>query len=579
MFSGRLQYLVRATTSIFIMSVSLWLTLIMFASAESITDFDILIEVQADSSLRVTETITYDFEEAERHGIYRDVKETHAQSATSWFKDRYVAFELMSVKRNGQSEPYERVSSEGLSLRIGDPEITLSGPQLYELSYVIRGAVATYETGPEVYWNVTGNEWEVPILNTEITVVAGEKVTLLPDQVCYVGKSGSTEQCESVLVDEHTAVFTATALSAYEGITVAQRVMLPEQPVVLERYDGILIWLIIMVVWFGALLWWLLRWRFFYNPSQSIIVQYEPYQDFKPMFTGVLFDNRLDSRDITAGIVYLAEQGFLSIAQRKEKTLLVIETTDYTLTLRRPLAEVATEFQKKLISLLGFAQTGDAITLSEIKKNHTQLQENAKIIEQLKKAVVDDLVRLGFLQQRMTRGFQIGLIIVLAIIAFIALPISAALFGAHAFGPVALLIGSSILITLFGLERRTTKGYEAMNYLKGFKDFLSTTEKERYTFHNAPAKNPEQFMEYLPYAIAFGVEKEWAEVFKDIQLTAPSWYSAPQGSTFNAVVFTSNIDSFATAFASSTGPTYSSSGSGGGGSSGGGGGGGGGGSW
>ena len=28
----------------------------------------------------------------------------------------------------------------------------------------------------------------------------------------------------------------------------------------------------------------------------------------------------------------------------------------------------------------------------------------------------------------------------------------------------------------------------------------------------APSKNTEQFMQYLPYAISFGVEKEWAKV-------------------------------------------------------------------
>ena len=110
---------------------------------------------------------------------------------------------------------------------------------------------------------------------------------------------------------------------------------------------------------------------------------------------------------------------------------------------------------------------------------------------------------------------------------------------------------------------------------KGFKDFLSTTEKERYKFHNAPARNTQQFMEYLPYAIAFGVEKEWAEVFKDIPLDQPSWYSSQNNSTFNAVAFTHNLSAFSTSVSSSSG----SSGSSGAGSAGGGGGGGGGGSW
>jgi uncharacterized membrane protein len=129
-----------------------------------------------------------------------------------------------------------------------------------------------------------------------------------------------------------------------------------------------------------------------------------------------------------------------------------------------------------------------------------------------------------------------------------------------------------VIIISFGVtyQRRTLKGYEALNYLKGFKDYLSTTEKERYKFHNAPALNPEQYMEYLPYAIAFGVEKEWAEVFKDIQITPPDWYQSDVPKQFNAPAFAASLSSFSTSLSSSAG----TSGSSGGGSSGGGGGGG-----
>ncbi len=120
--------------------------------------------------------------------------------------------------------------------------------------------------------------------------------------------------------------------------------------------------------------------------------------------------------------------------------------------------------------------------------------------------------------------------------------------------------------------RRTTLGYEAKEYLQGFKDFLSVTEAQRYIFHNAPEKNAEHFMEFLPYAIAFGVEKQWAKVFEGITLPSPSWYDGGSMSTFSAVNLTSSLGEFSSSFTAS-------SGSSGGGSSGGGGGGGGGGSW
>jgi len=38
--------------------------------------------------------------------------------------------------------------------------------------------------------------------------------------------------------------------------------------------------------------------------------------------------------------------------------------------------------------------------------------------------------------------------------------------------------------------------------------FLEYTEKERIKFFNSPETNPQEFLDYLPYATAFGVEKE-----------------------------------------------------------------------
>jgi uncharacterized membrane protein len=126
------------------------------------------------------------------------------------------------------------------------------------------------------------------------------------------------------------------------------------------------------------------------------------------------------------------------------------------------------------------------------------------------------------------------------------------------------------------MDRRTGLGYEALNHLEGFKLFLSVTDKERFAFHNAPEKSPELFMKYLPYAVAFGVEKEWAKVFASLTIPNPNWYEGSGGiSAFSATALTSDLASFSTSFSASSG----TSGSSGGGSSGGGGGGGGGGSW
>ncbi|MBP6881001.1 MAG: DUF2207 domain-containing protein [Candidatus Pacebacteria bacterium] len=566
----------RKAALVVLVSAALWAALITIASAEAIRSFDSDILVHEDSSFTVTETIVYDFEQELRHGIFRNIKDKHPQEASAWYKTRYIDLELISVTRDGQSEPYTLEPYDGLSVKIGDPYSTIIGQHVYQIKYLVRGGLAEYPEGVELYWNATGDEWPVTIESAIALVRVSYGVEMLSDRDCYVGLHGSAERCDSIETQTDGIVFNEQRIFPGQGFTIAQSLDLPVSPQILERTDMTWLWVVLFAVWFSGLGVWIYRWRTAHRPSQTIIPQYEPLPEFKPMFTGILFDNRLDTRDITACIVYLAQQGFISIKQTTDKVAWLFDATDYEVTLLRPSEEVETEFQRQVLTLIFGPFTGVGVTkkLSDIKSDEAQRRKNSATIQVLRKTVIMELVKQGLLEQTISRTARISIGVALVFVGQYFLPM------VMLFGPftIAFIFGTvlTILILLIaGFERRTRKGYEALNYLKGFKDFLSVTEKERYKFHNAPALSPQQFMEYLPYAIAFGVEEEWAEVFKDIQIGQPDWYSSTSGSTFNAVAFTGSIGAFSTAFASSSG----SSGSRGGGHSGGGGGGGGGGSW
>ena len=106
---------------------------------------------------------------------------------------------------------------------------------------------------------------------------------------------------------------------------------------------------------------------------------------------------------------------------------------------------------------------------------------------------------------------------------------------------------------------------------------MEMVDKDRATFY----EKENMFEAFLPYAILFGMTKEWIKRMRDIYgeeyfSTHPmSWYVGGAGS-FNADSFTSVMDNLSSSIAAST---LSPSGSGGSGGSGGGGGGGGGGGW
>ncbi len=594
-----------------ILSASLWLALFAVAPAEVIRSFDSKILVADDGTLTVTETIDYDFEGASRHGIYRNIPDKHMQPASDCYKYRYVDFELLSVTRDGVSEPYSQNGDDGLSVRIGDTDSVITGLHQYKITYRARGALASYPDSTELYWNVTGHEWEVPMQEVSASIIVGQNVGLGNEGWCYVGLPGGNSKCASISRDGSIVSFVEKSLSPGTELTIAQSLALPATPLVLERVVSVWLWLIVLLLWFGGLGVWIYRWRTKLKPDLPVIARYEPYEDFKPMFTGVLFDNRLDSRDITAGIIYLAQQGFISIKQTTDKVFWLFETNDYEISLLKSKNDAQKAYQKELLSLIFHKPTSflkelkenlglmseaksfrlssggqtsyeeqevTIVKLSEIKGNNNAARANYKTIQRLKATVKNDLVQRGFLEKKANKSLSVVVIFLFVFLVF-GETIYNFLGGLSTFISVIIISSfiSFLIFFTFGLSRRTKKGYEALNHLKGFKDFLSTTEKDRYKFHNAPSLSPQQFMEYLPYAIAFGVEKEWAEVFEGIIIDAPDWYSSSTGASFSAAAFTADIGSFATAFASSG--ASGASGSSGGGSAGGGSGGGGGGSW
>ena len=138
-----------------------------------------------------------------------------------------------------------------------------------------------------------------------------------------------------------------------------------------------------------------------------------------------------------------------------------------------------------------------------------------------------------------------------------------------------LISGISTIVFGMIMPRKTLKGVEAKEYLLGLKKYISVAETRRIQFHNAPEKTPRHFEELLPFAMIFGLEREWAEQFKSMTY-APAWYNDNQMATFNSVVFANSLKSFSGIGTSSFAPGGGSGFSGG---AGGGFGGGGGGSW
>ncbi len=160
------------------------------------------------------------------------------------------------------------------------------------------------------------------------------------------------------------------------------------------------------------------------------------------------------------------------------------------------------------------------------------------------------------------------------------------------FFTISLVVAFLMNVLFFRLMKNyTPDGRKLLDQIEGFRMYMSTAEKERIKALarvDMPEDTPQHFESLLPYAIALGVEKEWAARFDDVLKKVqynPGWYTGtyPLYHMNTAAFMTGLSGGLGTAVASSSMAPGSSSGFGGGfgggGSSGGGGGGGGGGGW
>ncbi len=89
------------------------------------------------------------------------------------------------------------------SLRIGDPDRTVTGPHTYRISYTVAAVTTRLADHDELYWNAVGPDWQVPV--EAITVqVTGAQVTRA---TCFAGRPGGTAGCTSAQASGPSATY------------------------------------------------------------------------------------------------------------------------------------------------------------------------------------------------------------------------------------------------------------------------------------------------------------------------------------------------------------------------------------
>lgn len=570
----------------------------------TIEDFKVRIQLKKDGWMDVQESIHVLFNEP-RHGIFRFIPVNYD---TGRQFGRRIVMKGISVTDESGSVLATLVNQDGpnVSIRIGDKDVLLAPGtrRTYIIRYSTYGMLNWFDEGAkwtptvELYWNLTGNEWDTTIKRTSFEVqfpkvddvknvhsriFTGAYGSRTQQTTLGVAKDVYGEQSEFTVTQAKNGIRAErlTPLSPYNGATLV--LSIPAN-VIPQPGLATTIWMIVtanmgllnpVIVFVGLSLLWFWFGR---DPKGGpVVVQFDRPLDLGPAECGAMLDERVDQRDVAAAIVSLAQKGFLKIEAKVSEGVIFRSHTTILHVLSNADKSNLTLFEAELFTRL--SKCGDTVTESELSSSV------APHIGELKDVIYDDVARRGYYlaNPNKTRQVWIGLgLLVVVLLAYLLHKSSLS------FSPVPAVLGaivSAVVVIVFGLQmpKRTQGGSRVRQQVVGFEEFIRRAHKNELDWMSKRQPDQALYEEYLPYAMAFGLGAVWARAFESIVLTQPNWYAGP----FNSHTFADDLNSSTNRAATAASiPPRSSGGSGGssgfssgGGFSGGGFGGGGGGSW
>jgi Predicted membrane protein (DUF2207) len=542
------------------------------AKSWRVTDFQDDILVDRDGSAVVTERITLRFD-GEWHGIRRTIPiEYPGPNGTNY----ELFLKVMSVTDgNGGTLKYDSSTSNGArDLKIYVPD-AVDTTRTVEITYRVRNGTRFFKDYDEFYWNVTGNDWPVPIDHAAATVRFPDSAAGSLRAQAFTGVYGSTQRDATSTVDGAVTEFeTSTPLPMRGGLTID--VYIPkdilQEPSALTKFFWFLggnpVVFLPLVTFAGMFALWWYKGRD-PDPGMSVAPIYEPPAGISPAEAGTLLDDTIHPRDITSTMVDLAVRGYIKIEETAEKALLFAHK-DYIFHLLKPREQWGADLAPhERVMLENVFADGSETRLSSLKNRFYTA------VPVIRQDIMAALKRKGIylLDPESANGYSIGAaVLILAPFAILQFLGWANFLNSVGLVIVCVLLSAAIW-WLFArvMTAKTMQGARTRVAVLGFQEFMNRVDAERLKI-----MPPTTFEKFLPYAMALGVEHHWAQAFAGIVKDPPQWYVGPGGSyaAFNPIFFSSSMHSMAgdmhQVFVSA--PRASSSGSGFGGGGGGGGG-------
>src|SRR5260221_8869774 len=175
--------------------------------------------VMPDGTIDVTENIQAHFMGGPWHGLYRTIPVEYVTPQGM----NYTLF--LDVKRvvngSGQALKYETSRDRHYrKLKIYVPDADNS-TQNISIEYSVSDALRFFEDHDELYWNVTGDGWDIPIQSASAHIILPEGTTNIRANVFTGAYRSRAQNADVAIAGKGVEVRTREPLRLHEGLTVA----------------------------------------------------------------------------------------------------------------------------------------------------------------------------------------------------------------------------------------------------------------------------------------------------------------------------------------------------------------------
>ncbi len=510
--------------------------------------------INQDGSVSIVETWVVEF----RGGPFRFAFRSIPFNKISSFVFQSVSENGTEYQRAGSETPntfeVESSSNERTVTWYFPP--TTNQTRTFQLRYVLYDPLRIYPDGDQFWWKFIEQDRAYPINAARVTVHLPS--TLETNQIGGTTYTNMRDTGGARVLDGQTIEFNggpfppnteweiraqfphgvvSQSVQSWQAADDERVARLEAQARAVEQFGFYSTWLTWLIALGGALALLVLWYVFGRDRAGELPAEFlnappadpRTNQILSPALAGTLLDEQANVRDVLATLIDWAQRGILKIRALPQGTKTATPNDDYVYErIGTDAPPLYYQYERALMQRLFQGETSRSIG--------TIRQKFTASLDEMFNALYDELVRLGYFETRpdrvRARFYRLGwlLLVLLLPAAFLfQLYVGAAIASDLAFSWLALapwgmllLVAGAVMYLARYMPRKTATGADAAARWNAFRRYL--THIEKYT---NVADASAQFEKYLPYAVAFGIDKTWVQKFAAADTPAPKWYVAP----------------------------------------------------